>query len=180
MLVTWDSEARRLVFLHWLMTFFAVEARWTNEQQCKANGWQLCCPIFGSPRLIWCGEGALCNERWGTKQSRWNQRTILFSLFWTLLHGVVFLSWCNQRNFFWSFRSQSDRDGKWCWVRIKSVPLHWSEQNDVSDLTMLPDFAESHLSDSRCQIKDKNVVDRSAVWPQPATKSVFKTSDCFS
>ena len=63
---------------------------------------------------------------------------------------------------------------------IKPVRLHGSEQNDVSDLTMLPDFAESHLSDSQCQIKDKNVEDRSPVWPQPATKSVFKTSDCFS
>ena len=48
---------------------------------------------------------------------------------------------------------------------IKPVPLHGSEQNDVSDLTMPPDFAGSDLSDGLWQITDKNVEDGSPVWP---------------
>ena len=56
-------------------------------------------------------------------------------------------------------------NGKWCGVGIKPVPLHGSEQNGVSDLTMSPDFAGSHLSDGLWQITDKNVEDGSSVWP---------------
>ena len=128
MLVTGDSQAGPLVFLQWLMTFFAQLRRWTNEQQCKANGRALLSHFWHpETNLMWRGEVYAMSDDdkgrlWIFKEVRGallNAQLLDRTRVVCLYFGVIRRSW--------SFQSQWQ--GEWKVVLGQnqiSDSVHWS------------------------------------------------------